>query len=70
MVRNLEGRASAILQVWQAAQILGWQYQGLTTSPIIGPAGNVEYLLWLSAADSALFPLDLTKIKEIITESQ
>lgn len=70
VVRNLEDRASAILQVWQAAQILGWQYQGLTTSPIIGPAGNVEYLLWLSAADSALLPLDLTKIKEIITESQ
>jgi 23S rRNA (cytidine1920-2'-O)/16S rRNA (cytidine1409-2'-O)-methyltransferase len=70
VVRNLEDRASAILQVWQAAQILGWQYQGLTTSPITGPAGNIEYLLWLSAAESALSPLDLTKIKEIITESQ
>ncbi len=70
VVRNLEDRASAILQVWQAAQILGWRYQGLTTSPITGPAGNVEYLLWLSAAESALSPLDLTKIKEIITESQ
>ncbi|MGF1590509.1 MAG: TlyA family RNA methyltransferase [Pleurocapsa sp.] len=70
VVRNLEDRASAILQVWQAAQALGWQYYGLTTSPITGPAGNVEYLLWLSAAESALPPLDLIKIKKIITESQ
>ncbi len=70
VVRNLEDRASAILQVWQAAQVLGWQYQGLTTSPITGPAGNVEYLLWLSAAESVSPTLDLTIIKEIITESQ
>lgn len=27
----------------------GWQVRGLTTSPITGPAGNVEFLLWASA---------------------
>ena len=47
VVRSTQDRANAILQVWQAASKLGWQYQGLTTSPIKGPAGNVEYLLWL-----------------------
>ncbi|MEM9509023.1 MAG: TlyA family rRNA (cytidine-2'-O)-methyltransferase, partial [Cyanobacteria bacterium P01_E01_bin.35] len=41
------------------AQALGWQYHGLTTSPITGPAGNVEYLLWLSAEQSEQSPLDL-----------
>ncbi len=69
VVRNLDDRASAILQVWQVAQRLGWQYQGLTRSPITGPAGNVEYLLWLKA-DTTLEPisLDLAQIKQIITE--
>lgn len=67
VVRNPEDRASAILQVWLAAQEIGWQYKGLTTSPITGPAGNVEYLLWLTAAKSANpSSLDLSQIKEII----
>jgi 23S rRNA (cytidine1920-2'-O)/16S rRNA (cytidine1409-2'-O)-methyltransferase len=57
------------MQVWQAAQTLGWQYRGLTVSPITGPAGNVEYLLWLSTAESEQPPLNLTKTKEIITET-
>jgi 23S rRNA (cytidine1920-2'-O)/16S rRNA (cytidine1409-2'-O)-methyltransferase len=48
VVRNPEARTEAIRQVWEAAKNLGWNYQGLTTSPLKGPAGNVEYLLWLS----------------------
>lgn len=27
---------------------IGWHVKGLTTSPITGPAGNVEFLLWAS----------------------
>ncbi len=70
VVRNPEDRALAIWQVWQAAESLGWQYQGLTTSPITGPAGNVEYLLWLKAATSSEFPsVDLKQIKQIIAET-
>ena len=48
VVRNSEDRAGAIMQVWKAAEALGWHYQGLTRSPLTGPAGNVEYLLWLN----------------------
>lgn len=59
VVRNNKDRADAILQVWQAASKLGWQYQGLTTSPIKGPAGNVEYLLWLNTHPTDKY-LDLT----------
>ena len=51
VVRDLGDRTAAIMQVWQAAKAIGWQYRGLTVSPITGPAGNVEYLLWLSMAD-------------------
>jgi 23S rRNA (cytidine1920-2'-O)/16S rRNA (cytidine1409-2'-O)-methyltransferase len=68
VVRQPEERALAIWQVWQTAQSLGWQYQGLTTSPITGPAGNVEYLLWLKAATTLeTSTLDLNQIQQIIT---
>jgi 23S rRNA (cytidine1920-2'-O)/16S rRNA (cytidine1409-2'-O)-methyltransferase len=40
-------QAGAIAQVLQAAQALGWSYCGVTWSPLVGPAGNIEYLLWL-----------------------
>ncbi|MGB3557377.1 MAG: TlyA family RNA methyltransferase [Geitlerinemataceae cyanobacterium] len=47
VVRDPQDHASAITQVWQAANTLGWQYRGTVPSPIVGPAGNIEYLLWL-----------------------
>ncbi len=47
VVRNPKDQAEAILQVSQAAAALGWYYRGLTWSETVGPAGNIEYLLWL-----------------------
>ncbi len=47
VVRDPNDHADAIYQVLQTAQNLGWCYRGLTWSPITGPAGNIEYLLWL-----------------------
>lgn len=68
VVRNIDERAGAIFQVWQAAEKIGWHYQGLTISPITGPAGNVEYLLWLKASrGNSLTSLDLTEIHKIIS---
>jgi 23S rRNA (cytidine1920-2'-O)/16S rRNA (cytidine1409-2'-O)-methyltransferase len=47
VVRDSNVQAGAILGVLEAAQHWGWQYCGLTWSPLTGPAGNIEYLLWL-----------------------
>ncbi|WP_038018787.1 TlyA family RNA methyltransferase [Synechococcus sp. PCC 7335] len=47
VVRDSKDQASAILQVIQVAKRLGWHYRGLTWSDTVGPAGNIEYLLWL-----------------------
>ena len=47
VVRDSATQADAIFQVWKAAKALGWQEKGLTWSPLLGPAGNIEYLLWL-----------------------
>jgi 23S rRNA (cytidine1920-2'-O)/16S rRNA (cytidine1409-2'-O)-methyltransferase len=64
VVRDPDDQAEAIFQVLQAAQALGWKYKGLTWSPITGPAGNIEYLLWLGM-DSETPPLDLVAIAQI-----
>lgn len=53
VVRDAGEQAIAIQRVLQAAEELGWHYRGLTWSPLLGPAGNIEYLLWLSGAIDA-----------------
>jgi 23S rRNA (cytidine1920-2'-O)/16S rRNA (cytidine1409-2'-O)-methyltransferase len=47
VVRDAGDQAGAIAQVLESAIALGWAYRGLTWSPLLGPAGNIEYLLWL-----------------------
>ncbi|MBW4421630.1 MAG: TlyA family RNA methyltransferase [Myxacorys californica WJT36-NPBG1] len=59
VVRDPNDHADAIAQVLQSAQALGWRYRGLTWSPLLGPAGNIEYLLWLDARNSALLQTEL-----------
>ncbi|TVQ05270.1 MAG: TlyA family RNA methyltransferase [Leptolyngbya sp. DLM2.Bin27] len=48
VVRDPGDQADAMASVLAAAQAIGWAYRGLTWSPLLGPAGNIEYLLWLS----------------------
>jgi 23S rRNA (cytidine1920-2'-O)/16S rRNA (cytidine1409-2'-O)-methyltransferase len=64
VVRDPNDQADAILQVLQSAQELGWQYRGLTWSPLLGPAGNVEYLLWLEMRSEVVAP-ELKEIREV-----
>lgn len=47
VVRDTQDQAEAVFQVTRSAAQLGWYYQGLTWSDTVGPAGNIEYLLWL-----------------------
>lgn len=68
VVRDAKDQAGAIAQVLQAAEQLGWQFRGLTWSPLQGPAGNIEYLLWLSM-EGASSP-DQLEILEVTTCAQ
>lgn len=68
VIRNSGDRAQAILRVLETSRKLGWQYQGLTFSPVRGPAGNIEYLLWLSVnEEKRSFSPDV--IEQIVGES-
>jgi 23S rRNA (cytidine1920-2'-O)/16S rRNA (cytidine1409-2'-O)-methyltransferase len=68
VVRDPKDQADAIFQVLQAAAELGWKYKGLTWSPVTGPAGNIEYLLWLGM-ESETPPPGLELIKQMTQSS-
>jgi 23S rRNA (cytidine1920-2'-O)/16S rRNA (cytidine1409-2'-O)-methyltransferase len=54
VVRDLAVRAAAVRDVASAAADLGWGSAGVTASPLPGPAGNVEFFLWLRRDSPAL----------------
>jgi 23S rRNA (cytidine1920-2'-O)/16S rRNA (cytidine1409-2'-O)-methyltransferase len=54
VVRSPEVHQCVLENVWQAAQSVGWKFQGVTYSPVRGPQGNIEYWLWLSCAGEEL----------------
>jgi 23S rRNA (cytidine1920-2'-O)/16S rRNA (cytidine1409-2'-O)-methyltransferase len=53
VVRDPNDQAAAIAAVIRGAADVGWCYRGLTWSPLPGPAGNIEYLLWLMEANKS-----------------
>ena len=52
VVRDLGHRADAVEAVARAAAQRGWGARAVTTSPLPGPSGNVEFFLWLRAGDA------------------
>jgi 23S rRNA (cytidine1920-2'-O)/16S rRNA (cytidine1409-2'-O)-methyltransferase len=61
VVRDPGLRAGAVREVAEHAWSLGLGVRGVTASPLPGPAGNVEYFLWLRAGASQLDGADLAK---------
>jgi 23S rRNA (cytidine1920-2'-O)/16S rRNA (cytidine1409-2'-O)-methyltransferase len=64
VVRDPIDQANAIQQVLRSAEAFGWKYCGLTWSPLVGPAGNIEYLLWLQT--EGLKPDNETEKKNLV----
>ena len=65
VVREAADRSAAVQKVAGAAAELGLGVRGITASPLPGPAGNVEYFLWLHR-DAP--PLDLDELQRAIEE--
>jgi len=59
VVRDPLVRAEAVRGVARSALELGLGVRGVTASPLPGPAGNVEYFLWLTAGAPPLDDADL-----------
>ena len=65
VVRDATERSASIEKVAGAAAELGLGVQGITASPLPGPAGNVEYFLWLRRGAP---PLDSEQLRRAIEE--
>jgi len=65
VVRDTTDRSASIEKVAGAAAELGLGVRGITASPLPGPAGNVEYFLWLRRGAP---PLDQEQLRRAIEE--
>ena len=52
VVRDPETHREVLERVLINAVRGGWQLLGLTRSPLVGPAGNIEFLAWPGKATS------------------
>ncbi|CAB4719383.1 MAG: TlyA family rRNA (cytidine-2'-O)-methyltransferase [Actinobacteria bacterium] len=64
VVRDPELRAEAVNAVAAAAARRGWGAQMVTTSPLPGPSGNVEFFLWLRRAPASV---DAEEIHRVVS---
>jgi 23S rRNA (cytidine1920-2'-O)/16S rRNA (cytidine1409-2'-O)-methyltransferase len=65
VVRDPDLRAAAVSAVAAAASRSGLGVLGVTASPLPGPAGNVEYFLWLRRGAP---PLDTGELRRAVAE--
>ncbi len=65
VVRDRADRSAAVGKVAAAAGQLGLGVQGVPASPLPGPAGNVEYFVWLRRGAR---PLDEDQLQRAIEE--
>ena len=63
VVRLPADRAAAVRSVCETAWTLGLGVRGVTASPLPGPAGNVEYFVWLARGAP---PLDEAELSHAI----
>jgi 23S rRNA (cytidine1920-2'-O)/16S rRNA (cytidine1409-2'-O)-methyltransferase len=65
VVRDPHLRAEAVIEVARLAARHGWQVSGVARSALPGPAGNVEFFLWLRRLGQAV--LAESEIEAIVT---
>ncbi|HSE56107.1 MAG TPA: TlyA family RNA methyltransferase [Nocardioidaceae bacterium] len=61
VVRDPALRAEAVSTVAAEAAERGWGTRAVTTSPLPGPSGNVEFFLWLRRGPSSVTPDDIDR---------
>jgi 23S rRNA (cytidine1920-2'-O)/16S rRNA (cytidine1409-2'-O)-methyltransferase len=59
VVRDLDLRTEAVVGVAADAARRGWGARAVTTSPLPGPSGNVEFFLWLRREPAAVTEEDI-----------
>lgn len=62
VVRDKKVHAEVIRRIVDYADMIGFSVKGLTYSPIKGPEGNIEYLMWLEKR--AEIPVEIVDMSE------
>lgn len=69
VVRDPDVHADVLDKVAQASAALGWSYRDATWSPVVGPAGNIEYWLWLHEQSDRPFP-ELSTFRDLARQAR
>jgi 23S rRNA (cytidine1920-2'-O)/16S rRNA (cytidine1409-2'-O)-methyltransferase len=68
VVRDRDTHRAVLTRVISFAHQQGWSLRGLVQSPIKGPKGNIEFLLWLSA-EGSVSELDMAAaIEQVLSD--
>ena len=66
VVRDPAVWGQCLRRVAEAARSLGWERLDVTASPLLGPAGNVEFLMHLQTAESGAVPPVADALDEVV----
>jgi len=69
VVRDPKVHIRVIRNTMEAVQKLGFQIKGLTYSPIRGPEGNIEYLIYLEKSDQESIVPFASDVEGLVAES-
>ena len=69
VVRNLKFHTDAIESVICTAKNFQWNINNLIASPLIGPAGNHEYLAWMSLRSESNPKINSEYIQNLVKET-
>ena len=69
VVRKAEYHIEAIVSVINAAKELEWNIKDLISSPLVGPAGNHEYLAWMTKKKISNSVIDNKFIENLVRET-
>ena len=69
VVRNPRFHTEAIESVIYAAKNFQWNIKNLIASPLVGPAGNHEYLAWMSLKSESNPRINSEYIQNLVKET-
>jgi len=69
VVRNPKFHIEAIESVIYAAKDFQWNIKNLIASPLVGPAGNHEYLAWMSLRSELNPRINSEYIQNLVNET-
>ena len=69
VVRKAEYHIDAIESVIEAAKKFQWNIKDILASPLVGPAGNHEYLAWMSQSEISNPEINSKFIEKLVNET-